>query len=126
MRRVLEAFTTFEYQKGIAGISTSNIIAIIKKQYVKYFSHFMFRLVLNTESHYEDRINNTTISDFISTCSEEEKIRTAKSLICLMFLLNKLHILCYLGVDAESKIEEWLKDCEEEIELNENVSIPAN
>lgn len=53
MRRVMEAFSTFVYKKGIAEISCDDTILqqIGDKDYIDYFKNLMYRLVLNGDSH---------------------------------------------------------------------------
>ena len=48
MRRVMEAFSTFVYKKGIAEISSDDTILqqIGDKDYIDYFKNLMYRLVL--------------------------------------------------------------------------------
>ena len=50
---VLEAFSTFQYKKGIEEVSTDrSILAILpEKEYQSYFENLMYRLILNNGSH---------------------------------------------------------------------------
>ena len=58
MRQVLEAFSTFEYKKGIDEVSTDqNILNVLPEEiYKNYFENLMYRLILNNGSH---RLNQT-------------------------------------------------------------------
>ena len=111
--RVLEAFGTFNYKKGIDEISTSKeILSTIPEENRDYFENLLYRLVLHGGSHYEEHVkslNNLTFFDYISN---EEKIRTSKDILCFIFLLNRLHLLRHLSnrEDAELTIKSWLKD----------------
>ena len=69
----------------------------------------MYRLVLNGESHTEERVRNLHDHQFFSTTSENEKIRTAKDVLCLMSLLNRKHVEAHLcGIPgAIRKIDSW-------------------
>lgn len=113
IRRVLEAFGTFIYKKGIDEISTSKeVLSKIHEKYRDYFENLLYRLVLHGGSHYEEHVkslNNLTFFDYISN---EDKIRTAKDILCFIFLLNNLHLLKHLSQkkDVESTINSWLKD----------------
>ena len=111
MRQALEAFSTFEYKLGIDKVSTDDkILSQIPPEYTDYFKNLMYRLVLHGGSHKEEEVNNLNIN-FFSVISPEEKRRTAKEIICFMYLLNKVHVLTHLkGNDnVEGTIEEWLK-----------------
>lgn len=57
MRRVLEAFSTFFYKKGIDEISYDPVILSIidDEGCIEYFKNLMYRLVLNGESHMMER-----------------------------------------------------------------------
>ena len=78
------------------------------EEHKSYFKNLMYRIVLNNGSHREEQAQSMEI-DFLSVISEVEKRRTAKEIICFIYLLNKAHILAHLG-DVSSSIETW---CEE-------------
>lgn len=108
MRRVLEAFSTFNYKKGIQDISCD--IEIMKDvPHKEYFENLMYRLVLHNESHFEEQIQNfhdgINFYDFIS---EEEKQNTAREVLCLIFLLNPLHVKAHLSEAAVNDITQWI------------------
>lgn len=118
IRRMLEAFGTFEYRKGIDEISCDQaILAIIKEEKRDYFENLMYRLVLNGESHFEERAKSLTDNNFFPTVSSDEKKRTAKDVLCLMYLLNSNHIKaqfdamkCDIKGDAIKDIEQWVEN----------------
>lgn len=117
MRRTLEAFSTFVYKKGIDDISrSSEILATLgNEQYSEYFSHLMYRLVLNGESHSEERVRSLMDdNDFLEMLSIADKQRTAKDIICFIYLLNPNHVRAHLrssGItDSDGVIEAWCKD----------------
>ena len=63
------------------------------EQYSEYFRHLMYRLVLNGESHSEERIRSLTDdNDFLEMLSKAEKQRTARDIICFIYLLNPSHV----------------------------------
>lgn len=114
MRRVLEAFSTFVYKKGIDDISISpEILEILgNEKYSEYFSHLMYRLVLNGESHSEERIRTLMDdNDFLEMFSIEEKQQTAKDIICFIYLLNRNHVRSHLNssgiTDSDGVIKTW-------------------
>ena len=109
MRRVLEAFSTFLYRKGIADISYNKVIlAEIDETIRAYFQNLMYRLVLHGESHYEEHIQGFQGMEFFSHLSQGEKQRTARDIICFMYVLNRSHILSHLSQSAESDIVGWI------------------
>jgi len=117
MRRLLEAFGTFEYRKGIDEISCDQtILSIINEEKRDYFENLMYRLILNGESHLEERTKSLTDNNFFATITTDEKKRTAKDVLCLMYLLNINHIKAQfyamkddVGVGVIGDIEKWLK-----------------
>lgn len=116
MRRVLEAFSTFIYQKGINEVSyDKNILAALGDR-SKYFENLMYRLVLHGESHYKEQIFSLHDDvNFYQFISETEKIKTAKNVLCFMFILNPYHLHAYFQSEAGAikNIEKWVKDIQE-------------
>lgn len=118
MRRALEAFGTFEYRKGIDEISCDHgILMSIDADKRDYFENLMYRLILHGESHLRDRANLLTDNNFFATTTKDEKKRTARDILCFMYLLNKNHINAHftamkdeIGVNAINIIEEWIKN----------------
>ena len=79
MRRAVEAFGTFEFRKSIDEISCDPaILSIIKEEKRDYFENLMYRLILNGESHLEERTKSMTDNNFFATISPDEKKRTAR------------------------------------------------
>lgn len=112
MRRLLEAFSTFVYKKGIEEISTDPaILGELEKPYECYFENLMYRLVLHGGSHYQDRIKALENLDFFDYISQEEKIRTAKDVLCFIYCLNPMHVLEHLKgkENVEYTIKAWLE-----------------
>lgn len=114
MRRVMEAFSTFVYKKGIAEISCDDTILqqIGDKDYIDYFKNLMYRLVLNGDSHMLERTNSLDDMDYLNFLSDEERRRTAQEVICFVYLLNKRHILAHLEgkQNIETNIQKWCAD----------------
>ena len=117
MRQVLEAFSTFEYKKGIEDVSTdNNILSILKdEEYISYFKNLMYRLVLHGGSHKEEQIKSMNDYNFFNLISSEEKRRTARDVLCFIYLLNKRHIIEHLGESSkcELKLKEWCAEIKE-------------
>ena len=114
MRQVLEAFATFEYKKGIAEISNDDqILALLPgAEYQSYYKNLMYRLVLHGGSHKEEQVKVMSDFHFFSLISDTEKKRTAKDILCFIYLLNKRHLLEHLkncgNIDAN--ITTWCQD----------------
>lgn len=111
MRQVMEAFATFEYKKGIATVSTDDsILATMGLEEDRiHYKNLMYRIVLNEGSHRYDQTRNMQM-DFFAMIAEPDRRRTAKEILCFMYLLNKLHMKAHLGDQKCSVIETW---CEE-------------
>lgn len=111
IRQVLEAFSTFEFKKGIEEVSIDDdILALIdNEEHRLYFKNLMYRLVLNEGSHRYDQTRNMKI-DFFSFISEPDKRRTAKDILCFIKLLNAPHIKAHLKEDCIRVIDGWCKD----------------
>lgn len=111
MRQVLEAFSTFEFKKRIDSVSTDdNILSIIENERDRiHYKNLMYRIILNEGSHRYDQTRNMQIN-FFEMISEPEKRRTAKEILCFMYLLNKSHMKAHLGDERCTEIERW---CEE-------------
>ncbi len=113
MRQVLEAFSTFEYKKGIAEVSTdSNIIKKLDFEYQDYFRNLMYRLILNGGSHKEEEIRSGRL-DFFAVISDDEKVRTAKYILCFMYLLNDMHVIAHLG-NIREELNKWCDEIKNE------------
>lgn len=88
MRQTLEAFSTFEFKKGIDKISTDdNILSLLGcSEYRVYFKNLMYRLVLHGGSHKEDQVKAMKDMNFFTLISEREKKEPQKmfsvSFIC--------------------------------------------
>jgi len=113
MRQVLEAFSTFEYKKGIAEVSTDcSIINKLDIKYQDYFRNLMYRLILNGGSHKEEEIRSGRL-DFFTVISDDEKVRTAKDILCFMYLLNDMHVIAHLG-DIREELNKWCDEIKDE------------
>lgn len=118
MRRTLEAFSTFEYKKGMDAISCDEKIlsSMGDPVYFNYFQNLMYRLVLHGESHMEEKVKSLTDAGFSSNLSYEEKQQTAKDILCLINILNHDHVAAHLSEtpNAVKNIDGW---CQSILEL---------
>ena len=114
MRQALEAFATFQYKKGIEDVSTDpDILALLPEPaYQSYYRNLMYRLVLHGSSHREEQIKAMKNYEFFSLISESEKRRTAKEVLCFIYLLNKRHVLQHLQEKkgAETTLDTWCNE----------------
>lgn len=113
MRKVLEAYATFNYKKGIEDISTTEEILskIVDKSKREYFRNFMYRLILNGDSHMEETARSYPNSTFFDCIDINEKIITAKSLLVFLYLIDDIHIKMYFNNNKQiENIEKWSQD----------------
>lgn len=121
IRRVLEAFSTFSYRKGITALTTDKeILNLLKNKdgssneaVKQYIQNYMHRLILNGESHSEERIHGAPEKMFWwNQWSPGEKQRTAKVILCFMYKINERHILSHLSdeKDAAKEIDRWWEE----------------
>lgn len=122
LRRILEAFSTFNYKIGIEKLSTNQKIlnCISSPQLRDYFKNSMYRLVLHGESHFEEKTKGLIDKSFIESFSTYEKIKTSKSILVFLYNLNPTHLEFHLESPSDvstlnieekiSKIKEWEKE----------------
>lgn len=111
MRQVLEAFGTFVYKEGISKISYSSTVlnSLRDKEYQAYFQNLMYRLVLNGGSHRMNEVQSMSDLEFFTHLSQDEKRRTAKDVLCFIYLLNEAHVLKHLENegDVKTNLNSW-------------------
>lgn len=115
LRQVLEAFATFQYKKGIEEVSTDSYIldALPEEEYKLYFYNLMYRLVLHGGSHREEQVKALDDMNFFSVISNTDKQRTAKDVLCFIYLLDEKHVISHLkeyGNSAIMNLEQWCND----------------
>lgn len=114
MRQALEAFSTFVYKKCIEDVSTDKqILGLLKEdEFISYFKNLMYRLVLHGGSHKEEQIKAMQDFQFFNLISDAEKQRTAKDILCFIYLLNKKHLLAHLEgcSNVTVELESWCQD----------------
>ena len=126
MRKLLEGFASFCYNKNFMDMLNMDTLfeSIEPEKKRTYYSNFMFRLALNSESHLEEQ--TYSFHNMYKLFTREEKVKTAKSLLLFLLYVNRLHIEAYLvgtkkdehdnTVPDRSKIEmieSWQKEEEE-------------
>lgn len=108
MRRLLEAYSTFNYKIGMRDLfKKEEILDKIKDDKLRdYFSNRLYRLVLNGESHTENIMKGYPDTFLFDTFSLDEKILTAKDILVYLYCLDEYHIKQYLK-ENYVVIEEW-------------------
>ena len=113
MRKLLEAYSTFVYKKGINDLASDDMIMNCCGDYKDFFQNFMFRLILNGESHYEEKVDSQDDVSFYNTFSPDQLKDTAKKIICFLHIINPDHVSLHLSDkgnslgDFKSQIEKW-------------------
>ena len=125
IRRMLEAFSTFIYKKGIEELSYSTDISHLFGNKSVFFNNLMYRLVLHGESHAEDAVRACS-DELLCFCyaTDEEKQKMARYILSMLYMLQKEHILIHLrskGNDARQNIEQWLCDIPENTITNNKI-----
>lgn len=113
LRRIMEAFTMFSYGKTMRFLSKKNVLSQLlakdQQKYVPYFQNLMTRLVMNEESHMEDRVRAGSGPMFFVDFSVGEKQRIIREALCLLYLINKEHIISHLTEGKDVQNEEAVK-----------------
>ncbi|OZT78254.1 AAA family ATPase [Salinicoccus roseus] len=113
MRRVFEAYSTFNYKCGIdeLRINPDILDKLDNPKEREFFGRFMVRLLLNNESHgqYQAQFySDTNVFEFLS---RDEKIKCARMVIYYLYRLDELHVRRHLKDiekdELENNIEEW-------------------
>lgn len=113
MRRVLEAFSTFNYQKGISELSSNEVLlseSIDDREERELLKSHMYRLLLNGESHYSDKIYGMTERDREVLLTIKQKIQTARFVLVLLYSLNPIHLKYQINNLDQTILERWKSD----------------
>ena len=116
MRKVLEAFSTFQSKNSIElFMRDSDILELIPTNLRDYFENFMYRLVLNGESHLSEQSMSYPDSNFYEFISQDEKQTTAKNLLSFIYIINPIHVKKQLGnnTDYINNVESWVNELKE-------------
>lgn len=110
MRKVLEAYFSFNYANGYTNEKCLDIV-LKDSDKKEYFKNTVLRLLLNGESHSEERVKAMNYnSEFVS---ETEKQRVAKDVLCLLYTIDSNHLKFVLKQqDVSRQLEKWLEEIE--------------
>lgn len=107
MRRLLEAYFTFNYRQSFYEyVFKDEFLGMLPSDNRTYYKNLLTRLVLNGSSHEEESVRAMT--DLFALFTPQEMQMTAKSIIVLLHLLNSLHTKQYLGDAAVAEIDSWI------------------
>lgn len=108
MRRMEEAYSTFifngQFEKLLHNDDFLEKVPDAKKN---LFKNFMSRLILNTESHTEEKIYD--MDEFSQMFDDEEIRKTAKYLLMLFYYVDRFHLKSYLEGNF-GIVEKWIEE----------------
>ena len=108
MRRMMEAFSTFCYKSGFEEmLKLPTLQAKIPSEKQSFYEKFMYRLILNGESH--GMLGAQTLNTITSFMSRDEKVKTAKRLLLFIYYVNEPHLRAYLKNNADV-VKRWGDD----------------
>jgi len=106
MRRIEEAYSSFICNgKFETLLHDKEFLRNVPSSKKVFYQNFMSRLILNTESHMEERVYE--LNDFSPMFDEDEIRKTAKYLLMLFYYVDGFHLKSYLG-DKYSIVEQWI------------------
>ena len=87
------------------------------KEVPEYFENLMYRLILNNGSHRLDQTRSMSDMNFFTVISDSEKKRTAKEILCFIYLLNEKHVLAHLDgcSNVQSNLSKWCNDVKNKV-----------
>ena len=109
MRRMEEAYSSFIFNNNFERLlHNDSFLQKVPESKRTFFKSLMSRLILNTESHTEEKIYD--MHDFTPMFEEEEIRKTAKYLLILFYYVDPFHLKSYLGINNFSVVENWTKE----------------
>ena len=112
MRRVLEAYCTFVYHKGINKLLEAIPYALKSKKEAKptklsNYRNFILKSILDSESH---AVGDMLDNPYDLAIPYEEKRLTAQRMLLMLYYINTDHLYCYLKKDKVDIIKSWISD----------------
>ena len=104
LRRVLEAYGTFNYRTGIIQLTKDKkILNKINNNRKELYENMLFRLLLNDLSHSEDVSKESNTGGVESErYSLKEKKKISKLVLCFLYELDNLHLEKHLQLESEN------------------------
>jgi len=112
IRKVLEAYATFNYKYGMDEFFSDEIILnrIKEKELRNYYKQTLQSLALNFASHTEQMTKQYPDITSFDMFSEEEQICHARNVLSFLFLIDRLHIERYFEQAQRVVIASWVED----------------
>jgi len=93
LRRVLEAYSNFNYKIEVAKVfNTPEIMNVINENRRGYYEHKMYRLLLHGESHTEDQTKSGSYFESTSFIGSEEKKNLTKDTLAFLYELDTFFV----------------------------------
>lgn len=109
MRKMEEAYSSFIFNNKFESLlHDDNFLQKVPETKKNFFKNFMSRLILNTESHTEEKIYE--MHDFTPMFEEEEIRKTARYLLMLFYYVDPFHLKSYLGNSNYLIVENWANE----------------
>ena len=111
LRRILEAYFTFNYGLGYKKlISEGTLLKKISDGKVReYYETSALKMVLDTSSHSENAIKfeeNGIFGYDLDIGTEDERKQTVKDLLCLLYSLDSLHVISLIRDNTKKVLNE--------------------
>ena len=116
MRRVLEAYGSFNYGVGMDRLSRDTDLRGRFGDLEEMLSNAMYRLALNDDSHMQEKAFSLNSTFSFERYSYEERKTLAKCVLLVLYLLDAEHVrkqLCIAGAsvnEVESNLKKWQKE----------------
>lgn len=105
VRKALEAYSSFIYNKGFTSMMhIENILNGINQEEKDILENCMARLMLDGESHMQERAKT---NDFYYTYSFKERQSIARTALRFLLHINEQHLLAYFTGDEVQTIKNW-------------------
>lgn len=106
IRKMLEAYSTFVYSKGFSEmLRTVSITPPLPEAEQALYENCMARLILNDDSHMQEKANALNIAADNFSFSERQKI--AQAALKFLYRLNEQHVAAYLSDTEIAVINAW-------------------
>lgn len=116
IRKVFEAYGTFNYKLGIEKLSTDeSILEKIPEDKRSYFNNLMYRIILHGDSHLEQETKGYVEQNLFYNISIDEKQKVAKSMLVFLYILDPSHLKKHYNNNDTiiSNIKKWYDELED-------------
>ena len=119
IRKMLEAYSTFNYKKGIDELfGDEEVLKKVKDEELReFFRQSLSSIVINFESHTEQITKQYPDLLSFDMFSEDEQIKDTRIILAFLYSIDSYHVKQYLGNQTEH-IESWIKDIKNLIQTN--------